>query len=105
MVFGRVYMVLEFGYMHTQFFQFDQLRTLEDKVLCVPQELAFEHGEWQGFLMSDDWATYFEDIVEKEGIFLPRTEVEDSLEYQQIIPWAVYKFGDFYLEIKKMVSI
>lgn len=87
--------------MNKQYFQFGTLRTLDDKVLVVPAEMAFEHGEWQGFLFSDSWATYFEKLVEEKGIWMPRSEVEGSTAYQQIIPWGVFKHDTKYLEIKK----
>lgn len=86
--------------MNRPFFQFGKLHQGKEEVLVVPSSKIFHHGEWQGFLLGrgDD----FLQLVNKEHQWLQRNQAEKQPDFQQIIPWAVFRVGDRYLELKRV---
>ena len=86
--------------MQKDFFQFGKLRTGKDLLLVLKNEVVFEHGQWQGFLFGE-WGEYFEQLALSQPEWLARDEAEENPDYQQIIPWALFRVGDKYLELKR----
>jgi predicted NUDIX family phosphoesterase len=85
--------------MNRPFFQFGKLYQGKEQVLVVPSATIFAQGQWQGFLM--DRAQDFIDLIKAHHQWLPRNQVEHDPDFQQIIPWAVFRVGDRYLELKR----
>lgn len=65
---------------------------LKEKVLVVKNSVIFRDGEWQG--LKTEKLDYYYDIIQKNHEFIERGAAEDSQEYQQIIPYVLFKFKD-----------
>lgn len=87
--------------MNNDFKQFGKKRTGDEEILVMKNEIVFEHGLWQGFLMGGTWVDYYEIISSKKAEWMSRNEAESREDYQQIIPWSVFRWNDYYLELKK----
>jgi predicted NUDIX family phosphoesterase len=72
-----------------------------EKVLCVRREDLFPEGAaWHGFV--SDGLERVQRLVREGSFFMPRTEVEEAPEYQQIIPYVVFRHRDRYLLTRRL---
>jgi len=68
----------------------------EENVLAVPRALFDELGSFQGISFEVD--RYLAAFLQRENnTFLPRSKAEDDPSYKQIIPYVVFKHGDYLL--------
>jgi predicted NUDIX family phosphoesterase len=65
-----------------------------EQVLCVRREEIFPDGAWHGFV--SDGLERHQEVIRKQHFFMSRAEVEDNPNYQQIIPYVVFRHGDRY---------
>jgi predicted NUDIX family phosphoesterase len=65
-----------------------------EKVLCVKREDIFPDGAWHGFIT--EGLDRYQAVVRERHLFMPRAEVEEDPNYQQIIPYVVFHHGDHY---------
>jgi predicted NUDIX family phosphoesterase len=65
-----------------------------EQVLCVKREDIFPDGAWHGFV--SDRLERHQAVIREHHVFMPRAEVEDDPNYQQIIPYVVFRHGDRY---------
>jgi predicted NUDIX family phosphoesterase len=65
-----------------------------EKVLVVRREDIFPDGAWHGFV-TDDLDRYRK-LIRDRHLFMPRAEVEDDPNFQQIIPYVVFRHNDRY---------
>jgi predicted NUDIX family phosphoesterase len=66
-----------------------------EQVLCVKREDIFPDGAWHGFV--SDRLDRHQAVIREHHFFMARSEVEDDPNYQQIIPYVVFRHGDQYL--------
>jgi predicted NUDIX family phosphoesterase len=72
-----------------------------EKVLCVRRHDLFGEGTaWHGFV--SDGLERVQHLVREGSFFMPRSEVEEAPEYQQIIPYVVFRHGDRYLLTRRL---
>jgi predicted NUDIX family phosphoesterase len=71
-----------------------------EHVLVVRRHEIFPYGAWQGFI--DDGLERFQEVIRTRSFFMPRAEVEEDAEYQQVIPYVVFRHGDRYLLTKRL---
>jgi predicted NUDIX family phosphoesterase len=71
-----------------------------EQVLVVPRAEIFPDGAWHGFI-HDDLDRYLSIIAERRQ-FRPRGEVEEDPDYQQIIPYLVFRHGHRYLLTRRL---
>jgi predicted NUDIX family phosphoesterase len=67
---------------------------LSEQVLCVKREDIFPDGAWHGFV--SDGLERHQKVIREHHFFMSRAEVEDDPQYQQIIPYVVFRHGDRY---------
>lgn len=65
-----------------------KLRRPAEKVMAVRSEDIFRNGEWDG--LNDKDFMNLSDIVRQKHVFLPRWDIEENPEWQQIIPFGVF---------------
>jgi predicted NUDIX family phosphoesterase len=65
-----------------------------EQVLCVRREDIFPDGAWHGFV--SDGLERHQEVIRKQHFFMSRAEVEDNPNFQQIIPYVVFRHGDRY---------
>jgi predicted NUDIX family phosphoesterase len=65
-----------------------------EQVLCVKREDMFPDGAWHGFV--SDGLERHQAIIREHHFFMARATVEDDPNYQQIIPYVVFRHGDRY---------
>src|ERR1700732_5004365 len=65
-----------------------------EEVLVVPREEIFPDGAWHGFI--DTEPERYLSIIAERRQFRPRGEVENDPEFQQIIPYVVFRHDDRY---------
>lgn len=65
-----------------------------EEVLCVNREDIFPDGAWHGFVSED--LERHQAVIRGRHFFKPRAEVEDDPQFQQIIPYVVFRHGDRY---------
>jgi predicted NUDIX family phosphoesterase len=65
-----------------------------EHVLVVRREDIFPDGAWHGFV-TDDLDSY-QKLIRDRHLFMPRAEVEDDPNFQQIIPYVVFRHNDRY---------
>ncbi|HZK74123.1 MAG TPA: NUDIX hydrolase [Clostridia bacterium] len=65
-----------------------------EQVLCVKRGDMFPDGAWHGFV--SDGLERHQAIIREHHFFMARAEVEDDPNYQQIIPYVVFRNGDRY---------
>jgi predicted NUDIX family phosphoesterase len=65
-----------------------------EQVLVVRREDIFPDGAWHGFV-TDDLDRY-QRLIRDRHLFMPRAEVEDDPNFQQIIPYVVFRHRDRY---------
>ena len=66
-----------------------------EQVLCVRREDIFPDGAWHGFVSSN--LERHQAVIRDHHFFRPRSEVEDDQNFQQVIPYVVFRHGDRYL--------
>jgi predicted NUDIX family phosphoesterase len=66
-----------------------------EQVLCVKREDIFPDGAWHGFI--SDRLERHQAVIREHHFFMARAKVEDDPNYQQIIPYVVFRHGDLYL--------
>lgn len=71
----------------------------EEHILVVKRKHLFHESAWQG-LAQIDFDNYLE-IIKKEQEFLPRSLMEEDLNYKQIIPYLIFNFEDKYFLMKR----
>ena len=71
-----------------------------EEVLVVPRAEIFPDGAWHGFI-HDDLDRYLGIVAERRQ-FRARGEVEEDPDYQQIIPYLVFRSGDRYLLTRRL---
>ena len=65
-----------------------------EQVLCVKREDIFPDGAWHGFV--SDRLEERQSVIREHHFFMARAKVEDDPNYQQIIPYVVFRHGDRY---------
>lgn len=65
-----------------------------EQVLCVKREDIFPDGAWHGFV--SDRLERHQAVIREHHFFMARAKVEDDPNYQQIIPYVVFRHGDQY---------
>jgi predicted NUDIX family phosphoesterase len=65
-----------------------------EQVLCVKREDIFPDGAWHGFV--SDRLDQYQAVIRERHFFMARSKVEDDPNYQQIIPYVVFRHGDRY---------
>ncbi len=65
-----------------------------EQVLCVKREDIFPDGAWHGFV--SDRLERHQEVIREHHFFMSRADVEDDPNYQQIIPYVVFRHGDRY---------
>ena len=69
-------------------------RKLDEKILCVKEDVLFEKGKWNGMMV--DNLDYYRDLVLKNMEFRVRSELEEDSSYKQVIAQVVLKYKDKY---------
>lgn len=64
-----------------------------ENILVVPREKIFKDQPFNGFLGCSDFDAY-QNIVQENKQFLPRSEMEQDPLYKQIIPYLVFTHGN-----------
>ena len=65
-----------------------------EQVLVVRREDIFPDGAWHGFVTED--LERHQRVIRESHFFKPRAEVENDSNFQQIIPYVVFRHGDRY---------
>jgi predicted NUDIX family phosphoesterase len=65
-----------------------------EQVLCVKREDIFPDGAWHGFVT--EGLENHQKVIRERHVFMPRATVEEDPEYQQIIPYIVFRHADRY---------
>ncbi len=71
------------------------MRVATEQVLCVKREDIFPDGAWHGFVSEN--LDRYRSVIRERYVFKPRAEVEDDPNFQQIIPYVVFRHRDLYL--------
>jgi predicted NUDIX family phosphoesterase len=71
-----------------------------EEVLVVPRAEIFPDGAWHGFI-HDEPERYLGIIADRRQ-FRPRGEIEEDPDYQQIIPYLVFRNHDRYLLTRRL---
>jgi predicted NUDIX family phosphoesterase len=71
-----------------------------EEVLVVPRADIFPDGAWHGFI--DVAPSRYLEIIEEHREFRPRGEVEEDPDFQQIIPYIVFRHEDRYLLTRRL---
>ncbi|MEA2647199.1 MAG: hypothetical protein QOE92_2282 [Chloroflexota bacterium] len=72
----------------------------KEEVLVVPRAEIFPDGAWHGFI--DSQPERYLEIIDARRQFRPRGEVEEDPDYQQIIPYIVFRHEDRYLLTRRL---
>ena len=75
-------------------------RSVPEQVLVVPRETIFPDGAWHGFV--DDGLDRYQQIIRQESFFKPRAEVEQDADFQQVIPYVVFRHADRFLLTRRL---
>jgi predicted NUDIX family phosphoesterase len=65
-----------------------------EQVLCVKREDIFPDGAWHGFV--SDRLERHQAVIREHHFFMARAKVEEDPQYQQIIPYVVFRHRDRY---------
>ncbi|HKC19531.1 MAG TPA: hypothetical protein VKE27_07845 [Candidatus Dormibacteraeota bacterium] len=65
-----------------------------EQVLVVRREDIFPDGAWHGFVT--DQLDRYQNVIRDQHLFMPRAEVEEDPNFQQIIPYVVFRHRDRY---------
>jgi predicted NUDIX family phosphoesterase len=71
------------------------MKVATEQVLVVRREDMFPDGAWHGFVTDD--LDRHQRIIRERHFFKRRSDVEEDPNFQQIIPYVVFKHGDRYL--------
>jgi predicted NUDIX family phosphoesterase len=71
-----------------------------EHILCVKRDEMFPDGAWHGFV--SDGLDRYQEVVRGRSFFMPRGEVEDDPDYQQIIPYVLFRHTDRYLLTRRL---
>jgi predicted NUDIX family phosphoesterase len=71
-----------------------------EEVLVVARAEVFPDGAWHGFI-DTDLARYLE-VISSRFEFRKRGEVEEDPDYQQVIPYVVFRHADRYLLTRRL---
>ncbi|MDP9326159.1 MAG: hypothetical protein M3O87_06455 [Candidatus Dormibacteraeota bacterium] len=71
-----------------------------EEVLVVPREEIFPDGAWHGFI--DTEPERYLSIIAERRQFRPRGQVEEDPDFQQIIPYVVFRHGDRYFLTRRL---
>jgi predicted NUDIX family phosphoesterase len=76
-----------------------------ENILVVPTRELFFEGPWQGLRGVDqfDLQAYM-DVIQNQCLFLSRPQMEQNLNYKQIIPYLVFKYQDKYFLMQRSAS-
>jgi predicted NUDIX family phosphoesterase len=66
-----------------------------EQVLVVRRDDIFPDGAWHGFVTEN--LDRLQRIIRERHFFKPRSDVEEDPNFQQIIPYVVFKHGNRYL--------
>lgn len=72
----------------------------DEEVLVVPRADVFPDGAWHGFV-DRDFDRYLEAIA-RHHTFKPRGEVEEDPDFQQVIPYIVFRHGDRFFLTRRL---
>ncbi len=94
-IYGKVILMSNLARQHQP-----NISKFDEEILVVPRSALFEgtslHGLLQG-VVRDNMEKY-RSIIESEGVFLRRGEMEEDENYKQIIPYIVFSYnGNFFL--------
>jgi predicted NUDIX family phosphoesterase len=65
-----------------------------EQVLCVKREDIFPDGAWHGFV--SERLEQHQAVIREQHFFMARAKVENDPNYQQIIPYVVFRHGGLY---------
>ena len=65
-----------------------------EQVLVVRREDIFPDGAWHGFVTEN--LDRYRSVIRERHLFKPRADVEDDPNFQQIIPYVVFRHRDRY---------
>jgi predicted NUDIX family phosphoesterase len=71
-----------------------------EHVLVVRRDDIFPDGAWHGFV--GDGLERCQKVIREGSFFMPRAEVEEDPNYQQIIPYVVFRHDGRYLLTKRL---
>ena len=71
-----------------------------ERVLCVRREDVFPDGVWDGLV--SDRLEAVQRVIRERSFFMPRGEVEEDPEYQQVIPYVVFRHAGRYLLTRRL---
>jgi len=83
------------------FWQQGNLYIGKELVMGLPNSVVFAHGQWQGFLMDTDKCQEIKQLIETKAEWRPRKEAETDNNWQQIYPYALFKYDNLYSEFKR----
>lgn len=83
------------------FWQLEKLYDGDEPLLGLPNEIIFAHGQWQGFLMDEQKCHEIVQLAQTQPHWKPRDEAEKDPNWQQIYPYAIFKYQDQYAEFKR----
>ena len=70
------------------------MTSASEQVLCVKRDDIFPDGAWHGFV--SDRLERHQAVIREHHFFMARAKVEDDPNYQQIIPYVVFRHDDLY---------
>ena len=73
--------------------------TTEEQVLVVPRSAVIDGDGWLGVVAADAGA--FEEVVDRQGRFEPRSAVESDPAFKQVIPYLVLRDEDRYFLMRR----
>ncbi|MHB8572204.1 MAG: NUDIX domain-containing protein [Candidatus Dormibacteria bacterium] len=71
-----------------------------EEVLVVARQAVFPDGAWHGFVTGGLESALA--VIADRHTFLPRFQVEDDPEWQQVIPYIVFRHGERYLMTRRL---
>lgn len=71
-----------------------------EHVLCVKRNEIFPDGAWHGFVSEN--LDRYQEVIRSQSFFMPRADVEEDPDYQQIIPYVVFRHTDQYLLTRRL---
>lgn len=75
----------------------------DEQILVVKRSLLFKDNAAFNGLSTENTEEYL-DIIKKNQEFLPRTLMEQSPEYKQIIPYLIFRHQDTYFAMQRKAS-
>jgi len=83
------------------FWQLGKLYDGDEPLMGLPNEVIFAHGQWQGFLMDETKCQEIIQLAHTQPQWKPRDQAEQDPSWQQIYPYALFKYQDQYAEFKR----